>query len=674
MEQPLTVEEIIRIGTELQPIEAAKNPAFRYDRLCTTLVYRQVLVDGKVVDLALKDGRHGAAYVRVSTPEQRSYEGQGDGFSEPDQLDRVINFFVRKEMAFQIFSDCGLSGSLPTADATLVEKLALKKAKMYKSVFTAVFLDNRKYSADEIAGMREYMELEVARLLKGGVLVGEEGLVDAEPPKFRAQERKQVQFRPALTILLANLPQIHTLAITDMSRLTRSDTLFSEISDQLEKHEVTVEGVIESLAWINDKEQLGSVLTAKVLSVVSEFKIREVLLGTLRGSLARLESGRPYGTCPSWFDHSKDGTPKLNPEKAAIIRHIIELYLQQDEGGEGSFHKVTTILANENIRAPKGGAWNTSTITNFLANPALIGKQKVFGKLWPVYDRLIDDETWHRIREKVERRSANIPKYTIKNPEGYLMTGLIRCQCGKLLGWHQRGTERPQYLCRSMGAARRETAPHITLSANDVDAFFNDLMSRRRDVIARAFRSDEDLASARRDVARIEAEIATIVQKRASNSAHVREAAEKTVLDAYGMTESDQAYEETVVQAQAILERDSLREERRLQDDLRSQRRRLAAMISGEDRSALEKQLVCWPKMTTLEKNRYLKKIFEPFEVLDNPPDERMTVHVKAPGGTDLFPSIKIRASVRGTAWTRRLMDMDEYLQAPWYWTSILNG
>ncbi len=88
------------------------------------------LPDGSVVQLNRVHGKHAAGYTRVSTARQRSRSGieQGDGFSEDDQIERIVSFFVRNQMAFQLYSDCGLSGSLPTRDARLMEKLWRRKA------------------------------------------------------------------------------------------------------------------------------------------------------------------------------------------------------------------------------------------------------------------------------------------------------------------------------------------------------------------------------------------------------------------------------------------------------------------------------------------------------------------------------------------------------------------
>jgi hypothetical protein len=74
---PAAHSQIVSLCKDLKPILAAQYPHSNFESLCTSPVFESVLVDGKTMALTRPNGKVGAGYIRVSTPQQRSRQRQG---------------------------------------------------------------------------------------------------------------------------------------------------------------------------------------------------------------------------------------------------------------------------------------------------------------------------------------------------------------------------------------------------------------------------------------------------------------------------------------------------------------------------------------------------------------------------------------------------------------------
>lgn len=170
-----------------------------------------------------------------------------------------------------------------------------------------------------------------------------------------------------------------------------------------------------------------------------------------RGRIASLEAGywiwavKPYG-----YDLNKRLlTP--NPEEAAIVRLIFDLYVNKNCGAT----KIARYLKEHNIKRAAGDiSWERTTITRMLQNPVYIGKiaknkrnYKVQGgkriesslkppEEWTIYEGkhkgIIDEELFFKARQiSKERYLPHVHKNkSVTNPLAYF----LKCSvCGKTM-------------------------------------------------------------------------------------------------------------------------------------------------------------------------------------------------------------------------------------------------
>ncbi|MCW3054804.1 MAG: Resolvase, terminal domain, partial [Chthonomonadales bacterium] len=408
MNQVLTIQEIIQRAKSLQPIDAVGahsiNPS-----LCATQTFTSVKIDGEVIPLFHTEGRVGAGYVRVSTDAQRSRLGDS-AFSEEDQITRIVNHFIHERQPFRLFSDCGISGQVPTDDPQLIEEMLAEKAIRYREIFEAVFFDPsriHRFTALQRQSMRAYLENHLAEIAMGNPCE-ELNLLSEQPIDYRGRLRKTISYRPGLTLLMRDLPHIHTLVVTDLSRLSRNHFLFGRLSKALLTNNVRTVGLMLSLSFMNSRD-IGDKIQAQILPLLAEHQLREILLNTMRGILMMLESGKAHGKLPSWLIRTEEGSPVFKPGAKEAMERMVELFLTNDENDEArGFKRLERALTEEGYKPTTGYAtWNWDSIRQMLANPALVGMQHVFGLDFPVFPRLISDEKFQQIHERLEERKQH---------------------------------------------------------------------------------------------------------------------------------------------------------------------------------------------------------------------------------------------------------------------------
>lgn len=241
---PLTIAEITENALGLDPRRALRYTNGDQARLCTTDIFSQIVDDsGQITELDRLSGKYGALYVLVSTLGQAE-----DGYSADDQIRRGIEHFLRRRQAFLIFSDASLSGGLAINEPSLIRKLALAKATRYEKVFTSLFLyEHSRFTEVQRTGLQAYLDAQKEDILRGVNV--DPDLVDAQP----LMEGFTAKFRPALTLLFQSLRHIHTIAVSDLSRLCRSQMLFAEMIERLSFHQVGIIGFSASRPLCSQK-------------------------------------------------------------------------------------------------------------------------------------------------------------------------------------------------------------------------------------------------------------------------------------------------------------------------------------------------------------------------------------------------------------------------------------
>lgn len=175
--------------------------------------------------------------------------------------------------------------------------------------------------------------------------------------------------------------------------------------------------------------------------------------GKFAGSVA------PFGYRRVKLPREKGFTLEIEPEEAAIVRLVYELYAYGDPQPDGSSADIgrTTIakrLAAMGAKNRKGSAWATTSVTRMLQNPVYAGKMhwnrrpqrkttengkiKITRPLCEDYiladgmhEAIVSDELWHAAQEKMQRHSRPTGYAgTTQNP----LAGLVRCSyCGRTM-------------------------------------------------------------------------------------------------------------------------------------------------------------------------------------------------------------------------------------------------
>jgi site-specific DNA recombinase len=187
-------------------------------------------------------------------------------------------------------------------------------------------------------------------------------------------------------------------------------------------------------------------------------KIRE---RSMRGKRAKARTGRVIGTrAPYGYDHSRDENGKiLNfvpvEEEAKIVRLIYEWYVNGDESGRRlSAGRIAKRLSEMRIPTPgetnpgyhrsrESNMWHAFAVLSIIGRETYAGIWRFGVRIGPTRNErpkeewievevpaLVDRETWEAAQEL--RKQNKIFSQRNKQHD-YLLSGLIRCACGRAM-------------------------------------------------------------------------------------------------------------------------------------------------------------------------------------------------------------------------------------------------
>lgn len=671
-----TLEEIVHEALGLRPVQAALEGT---EAACVTgLIDCVKMPDGITRRLALVGGKWGAAYIRVSSDSQRhrtaQISSQADGWSEEDQIRRAVEYFVSRGEAFRIYSDAGLSGSLPLRNESMIRDARKKRSRLYSDVIGKVLLTLPDLTDAERESITRHCERKASEieseddLLPGFSVEGEE-----KPLKVQSRGGKTAHFRPALTYLDRDITRIHTIAVTDPSRLSRSATLTSVLMDSLS--EVKLVGLIEPFFHVAGDDAIKGLVNS-VTAWAAEAKLREVMTGALRGIITLMRSGRPYGPIPFWLSRDETGAAYINPEREATIRRLIDLY--HVEGL--SAYEVSKRLTEEGREPPgrhgkgsRGGkyVWQLSTVINILSNPNLYGVQEFFGKQWYTLPPIIDKETFDQI---ALRRSVRGKTHAARPPgeDAYLLSAVLRCSCGYSLYHRKNYNGTVQYYCTcppEKKKAQRESQGHVTLQADNAECFFHDLIRRRSDLLMPGQGTkDEDRLQQLMDT--YAENLATYERLLQKHEAAAREEA-ATQAEAWGMKPGTPEFTRVVDTLAATRVSPFLEQKRREQEKLRDARERWALVRKEGGLEQIQAGIATWDTLPMPKKNALLRNLLRDARVQGDPENGEGLVLIPRFRGSAIRIPISIKKvpskNNKGEEiikYTRRLPAIEDALRA----------
>ena len=252
--------------------------------------------------------------------------------------------------------------------------------------------------------------------------------------------------RPKLNELreLVRNGQVDVVVVYCLDRLSRDPTHGVILTQELEKHDVTLESVIETV----DSSELGK-LISYIRGFASKLEAEKIRERTIRGKKARAREGcmvgggdRIYGYDYIKVANKNGGRRIINEIEAKWVKQIYQWLV--DDGL--STKAITKRLISLNAPTKCGGLWGRSSVIAILKNPAYTGKtyaftsakgKKTFSKPkeeWielsgDVTPRIIDDDLYQAAQKQLQVNSQTSARNVRRE---YLLRSHIYCRrCGR---------------------------------------------------------------------------------------------------------------------------------------------------------------------------------------------------------------------------------------------------
>ncbi len=238
--------------------------------------------------------------------------------------------------------------------------------------------------------------------------------------------------RPALQQLLRDVETglMDAIVVYRLDRITRSLADFVQIHKFLEKHNVALVSVTES---INTQTPHGRMMVNVLLSfaqyereLAGERTRHKIHSSRRRG---RWTGGTPilgYDTAP------EGGRLTVNGDESDQVRSIFELYVDL-----GSLMKVVEELDHRKWRKKswttrdgkhhEGGPWNRVSLRRLLTEPLYIGMQKLGDEVFDgEHDAIVSKSLFAKVQKLIDdNRSTGGAAH--RNRHGALLRGMLRC-------------------------------------------------------------------------------------------------------------------------------------------------------------------------------------------------------------------------------------------------------
>lgn len=240
--------------------------------------------------------------------------------------------------------------------------------------------------------------------------------------------------RPKLNDLreLIRNEQIDIVVVYCLDRLSRDPTHGVMITQELEKHHVTLEAVTETV----DSSELGK-LISYIRGFASKLETEKIRERTMRGKKAKAQQGRMpcggyarlYGYDYVKVSEKNGGRRVVNENEAKWVRQMFTWLV--DDGM--SCLAIATKLNSLHVSSKYGNYWSRGVVHRILSNPAYVGvtiyKQGELIELPNVTPQIIDKAVFETAQRQLK---VNYEKAKRNMKRQYLLHGHIYChQCGK---------------------------------------------------------------------------------------------------------------------------------------------------------------------------------------------------------------------------------------------------
>ena len=328
--------------------------------------------------------------------------------------------------------------------------------------------------------------------------------------------------RPGLqqALQLARDHRIDLLLVYRVDRLSRKVRQLAALCEELAQLDVILKSATEPF----DTGAAAGRMMLQMLGVFAEFEHATIVDRVTAGLERRVREGKwmsgrtPYG-------YTRDKETKLlvpDPVKAPVVRRIFHLYAE----GKLGTTAIARTLDGEGAPPPRKQGWSPNALQLILANPAYRGLVRWNGETHPgLHEPIVDEATFEQAQEILRRRSDDA-SLRRGNPSDFLLSGLVRCHhCGRAYvgtSAHGRSGRYTYYACSTRykyGPSRcnGDRLPKERLEAavlaqladlyRDGRVIENALADAARHIESEQPRTEEQLASTRAEIARLEAKL-----------------------------------------------------------------------------------------------------------------------------------------------------------------------
>lgn len=167
-----------------------------------------------------------------------------------------------------------------------------------------------------------------------------------------------------------------------------------------------------------------------MLAVFAQWYIDNLSAETKKGKKQRALKGLYNGQLPFGYTRSPDGTARIVPEEAKVVRKAFEAYAT----GQYTDRQIAELMNDMGLLTRQGRRWSKDSVRDFLQNAFYTGKVKYKGDLLPGrHEPIISEDLFERCQQiRAAHRKAprsHTPRFRV-----YMVGRLLRCaRCGETL-------------------------------------------------------------------------------------------------------------------------------------------------------------------------------------------------------------------------------------------------
>jgi site-specific DNA recombinase len=248
---------------------------------------------------------------------------------------------------------------------------------------------------------------------------------------------------------------VDTIIAWHTDRLYRRNRDSIEVLDLAENYPLLITTVRSGDMDLRDP---SGRMVAGMLGGVARYEVEQKSLRQKAANQQRAKNGVWQFSARPWGYDRTDGVITINEDEAAIIRDVIQRYIDGD-----SWYGIAQKLNAQGIITQTGHKWTNANLRQRVTNPAYAGIRKYLGEVasdegqWPP---IIDRDLWDRFETILINRAGRRPW---SSKLKYFGSGIYVCgKCGeKMIGAQGRNRDKGVYSiysCKNLHL-RRKQAP-----------------------------------------------------------------------------------------------------------------------------------------------------------------------------------------------------------------------